>query len=74
MTEEDTFNALKKTPFIGIPKYLPTIGGSELKDKLKSHGWELREYMSAYYDYYFKTDTPVDKETYLNHWMSLYGE
>lgn len=45
MTEEDTFNALRRIPFITLRSKIPErISHIELQILLKQHGWKVTEY------------------------------
>lgn len=64
MTEDDTFDALKKTPFHIVFNYIQEHkydDRSDAKDAayLKVHGWTLREYDAMVQEVYYP---PIPEE------------
>ena len=69
MTEDDTFNALRRTPY----DVMVRMGGISNK-VIRANGWTPEEYLSERYNN--RTDTlktGISKEDYILYWIEFYS-
>lgn len=62
-TEEDTFNTLRRTPFIQVMNEFVNITDIlGIKDHLKSHGWTHEEFNDYYRKRYVSDKSPYNRK------------
>ncbi len=72
MSEEDTFNALRRTPFLQMCKMEVSNTYSEFRSLLKANGWSAKGYLT---ECHFKFHSTDDKEEFFEHWKGcIYDE